>query len=113
VSCVDEAAARTVWLGNALHTTPGVPEFLDPEIALVTAGVKTDVLGIGRDDLTAAMLAAVTAAHPRPAFALPVRARTALNEQRHLRACHVARGVAQHRRQPTTRWIRAPAISEH
>ncbi len=31
---------------------PGVPEFLDPEIALVTAGVETDVLGIGRDDLS-------------------------------------------------------------
>ena len=48
---VDEADARKVWLSIALHTTPGVPEFLDPEIALVTAGVETDVLGIGRDDL--------------------------------------------------------------
>ena len=65
---VDEAAARKVWLGIALHTTPGVPEFLDPEIALVTAGVETDVLGIGRDDLTPEVLAAVTAAHPRPDF---------------------------------------------
>ena len=65
---VDEAAARKVWLGIALHTTPGAPEFLDPEIALVTAGVETDVLGIGRDDLTPDVLAAVTAAHPRPDF---------------------------------------------
>lgn len=65
---VDEAAARKVWLGIALHTTPGIPEFLDPEIALVTAGVETDVLGIGRDDLTPDVLAAVTAAHPRPDF---------------------------------------------
>src|ERR1700723_1625846 len=48
---VDEAAARKVWLSIALHTTPGVPEFLDPEVALVTAGVETDVLGIGREDL--------------------------------------------------------------
>ena len=47
----DDAAVRKVWLSIALHTTPGVPEFLDPEIALVTAGVETDVLGIGRDDL--------------------------------------------------------------
>jgi len=60
--------ARKVWLGIALHTTPGVPEFLDPETALVTAGVETDVLGIGRDDLSPAALAAVTAAHPRPNF---------------------------------------------
>jgi hypothetical protein len=65
---VDEAAARKVWLSIALHTTPGVPEFLDPEIALVTAGVETDVLGIGRDDLPPDALAAVTAAHPRPDF---------------------------------------------
>lgn len=65
---VPEADARKVWLGIALHTTPGVPEFLDPETALVTAGVETDVLGIGRDDLPADALAAVTAAHPRPDF---------------------------------------------
>jgi HD superfamily phosphodiesterase len=65
---VDEAKIRKVWLGIALHTTPGVPEFLDPEIALVTAGVETDVLGIGCDDLSPEALHAVTAAHPRPDF---------------------------------------------
>jgi HD superfamily phosphodiesterase len=65
---VDEVDARKVWLGIALHTTPNVPEFLEPEIALVTAGVETDVLGIGRDDLSPDALAAVTAAHPRPDF---------------------------------------------
>jgi len=65
---VDGAAAHKVWLSIALHTTPGVPEFLEPEIALVTAGVETDVLGIGRDDLSAEAIEAVTAAHPRPDF---------------------------------------------
>ncbi len=65
---VDKADADKVWLGIALHTTPGVPEFLAPETALVTAGVETDVLGIGRDDLPHEALAAVTAAHPRPDF---------------------------------------------
>lgn len=65
---VDETTARKVWLSIALHTTPGVPEFLDPKIALVTAGVETDVLGIGRDDLSPEALEAVTAAHPRPDF---------------------------------------------
>jgi hypothetical protein len=64
----DESTVRKVWLSIALHTTPGVPEFLDAEIALVTAGVETDVLGIGRDDLSEEALAAVTAAHPRPDF---------------------------------------------
>lgn len=65
---VDEADARKVWLSIALHTTPNVPEFLEPEIALVTAGVETDVLGFGRDALPEETLDAVTAAHPRPDF---------------------------------------------
>lgn len=60
--------ARKVWLSIALHTTPNVPEFLEPEIALVTAGVETDVLGIDRDDLPAEALEAVIKAHPRPDF---------------------------------------------
>ena len=64
----DEATARKVWLSIALHTTPNVPEFLEPEIALVTAGVETDVLGIGRNDLSAEAIEAVTAAHPRSDF---------------------------------------------
>lgn len=65
---VEESVARKVWLAIALHTTPGVPEFLEPEIALVTAGVETDVLGIGRDELPGDVRDAVTAAHPRPDF---------------------------------------------
>ena len=64
----DPEAVRRVWTAIALHTTPGVPEFMEPEIALVTAGVETDVLGIGRDELDPADLDAVTAAHPRPDF---------------------------------------------
>ena len=60
--------ARRVWTAIALHTTPGIPEHLEPEIALVTAGVETDVLGIGYHDLDPADVSAVTAAHPRPGF---------------------------------------------
>ncbi|BBZ73935.1 metal-dependent phosphohydrolase [Mycobacterium paraseoulense] len=65
---VDRADADKVWLGIALHTTPGVPEFLAPEVALLQAGVEVDVVGVGRDDLAPDALAAVTAAHPRPDF---------------------------------------------
>lgn len=65
---VDQSDAEKVWLGIALHTTPGVPEFLAPEVALLQAGVEVDVVGIGRDDLAPDALAAVTAAHPRPQF---------------------------------------------
>jgi hypothetical protein len=65
---VDAADARKVWLSIALHTTPGVPQFLEPEIALVNAGVETDVIGIGREEFSPQDLAAVVAAHPRPDF---------------------------------------------
>ncbi len=37
-------------------------------MALVTAGVEYDVLGIGFDDVSAADRAAITALHPRPNF---------------------------------------------
>lgn len=65
---VDAADARKVWLAIALHTTPGVPQFLEPEIALVNAGVEVDVVGIGREELSQEAIEAVTAAHPRPDF---------------------------------------------
>lgn len=65
---VGKANADTVWLGIALHTTPGVPEFLAPEVALLQAGVEVDVVGVGREQLTPEALAAVTTAHPRPDF---------------------------------------------
>ena len=50
------------------HTTPGIPEFMEPEVALVTAGVEYDVLGIGYHDISDADRAAITALHPRPDF---------------------------------------------
>jgi HD domain-containing protein len=65
---IDGSAATAVWTAIALHTTPGIPEFMAPEVALVTAGVETDVLGIGYHDLDPADIQAVTAAHPRPDF---------------------------------------------
>lgn len=65
---VPEDSVRRVWTAIALHTTPGIPEFMEPEVALVTAGVEYDVLGIGYDDLTADDRAEITALHPRPDF---------------------------------------------
>jgi HD superfamily phosphodiesterase len=63
-----EATATNVWTAVALHTTPGIPELLSAEIALVTAGVETDVLGIDYAALSPADITAVTDAHPRPDF---------------------------------------------
>jgi len=62
------ADAETVWLAIALHTTPEVPMGLAPEVAVVTLGVETDVLGLELDQITQADREAVLAAHPRPDF---------------------------------------------
>ena len=65
---VPEDSIRRVWTAIALHTTPGIPEFMEPEVALVTAGVEYDVLGIGYEDISDADRATITALHPRPGF---------------------------------------------
>jgi hypothetical protein len=65
---VPEDSIRRVWTAIALHTTPGIPEFMEPEVALVTAGVEYDVLGIGYHDISDTDRAAITALHPRPQF---------------------------------------------
>lgn len=66
---IDEASVELVWDAIALHTTPGIPEHKKPEVALVTAGVEMDVLGISYHDFTAKQRDAVTAAYSRgPAF---------------------------------------------
>jgi hypothetical protein len=61
-------AVRVVWDAIALHTTPGIPEHKEPEVALVTAGVELDVLGLGYDDITAAQRDQVLSALPRVDF---------------------------------------------
>jgi len=65
---VEQSDADKVWLGIALHSTPEVPARLDPETASLAAGVKTDVVGVGLEDLSPEVIDAVTAAHPRPDF---------------------------------------------
>ena len=41
-----QADIEDVWTAIALHTTPGIPQHMHPVVALVTAGVEMDVLGI-------------------------------------------------------------------
>lgn len=60
--------ADRVWTAIALHTTPGIPLHMAPEIALVTRGVELDVLGIGYHAVSEEQRAAVVEAHPRPDF---------------------------------------------
>jgi hypothetical protein len=62
---LDPSDIERVWTGIALHTTPGVPEFMHPVIALTTAGVEMDVLGLTYGEYEDDVREAVVAAFPR------------------------------------------------
>jgi hypothetical protein len=62
---ISERDIEKVWNAVALHTTPGIPEHMHPEIALVQAGAGMDVAGRGYDHFTDEQREAVIAAYPR------------------------------------------------
>jgi hypothetical protein len=55
-----------VWTAIALHTTPGIPQHMHPVVALLTAGVEMDVLGLAYKEYSNGEREAVVRAHPRP-----------------------------------------------
>lgn len=63
---IAQADLDTVWTSIALHTTPGIPQYMHPVVALLTAGVEMDVLGIAYDEFADADREAVVRAFPRP-----------------------------------------------
>ena len=62
---IPERDVEKVWAAVALHTTPGIPEHMHPEIALVQAGAGMDVAGRTYDQFTDEQRQVVLAAHPR------------------------------------------------
>jgi hypothetical protein len=62
---IGENEIEQVWDAIALHTTPGIPQHKKPVVALVTAGVEMDVLGLAYDAFTDDQRQRVVAAHPR------------------------------------------------
>ena len=62
---VAESDVELVWDAIALHTTPGIPEHKKPVVALVTAGVEMDVLGLAYNEFSDEQRKLVVAAHPR------------------------------------------------
>jgi len=54
-----------VWTAIALHTTPGIPQHMHPVIALVTAGVEMDVLGLTYKEYSIAERDTIVRTHPR------------------------------------------------
>ena len=62
---IDRAEIDTGWTAIALHTTPGIPQHMHPVVALVTAGVEMDVLGLTYNQYSAQERDAIVRAHPR------------------------------------------------
>ncbi len=62
---IAQADIDTVWTAIALHTTPGIPQHMHPVVALVTAGVEMDVLGLTYAQYSDAEREAVVSAFPR------------------------------------------------
>ncbi|MBU3078074.1 HD domain-containing protein [Sphingomonas quercus] len=63
---IGDADIAKVWLAIAIHTTPGIPQHLDPIAALTAEGVMMDIVGLGFGDFTDDERRAVAAAFPHP-----------------------------------------------
>ncbi|OQP49738.1 phosphohydrolase [Niastella yeongjuensis] len=59
---------QLVWDSIALHTTIGVAEYKEPEVALLYSGVGLDVMGEGYEDLSAENREAIIKQFPRDGF---------------------------------------------
>jgi hypothetical protein len=62
---ISQQEIDTVWTAIALHTTPGIPQYMHPVVALLTNGVEMDVLGIAYAEFSDADREAIVAAYPR------------------------------------------------
>lgn len=65
---VAESEIYTVWEAIALHTTPGVTQYMKPEVALLYTGVGLDVLGRGLEEFPADLRKQIVAQYPRKNF---------------------------------------------
>ena len=65
VIALAETEIDIVWTAIALHTTPGIPQHMHPVIALVTAGVEMDVLGLAYPEYSDVEREGIVDAHPR------------------------------------------------
>lgn len=64
---IDAREVDLVWAAVALHTTPGIPKYMHPVIALLNAGVLMDAVGIGFEQFTDAQRSSITELYPRGA----------------------------------------------
>lgn len=62
---VDERRARLIWDCVALNSTPSIAFYKQPEVALATAGIALDAVGVQYDELPANEIEAIVAEFPR------------------------------------------------
>ena len=65
---IPEEQVQTVWEAIALHTTPGVTQYMRSEVALLYSGVGLDALGKGLDQFPSELRDAIVARYPREHF---------------------------------------------
>jgi HD domain len=65
---VPEEQVQIAWEAIALHTTPGVTQYMRPEVALLYSGVGFDVLGRGFDQFPSELREKIVAEYPRKQF---------------------------------------------
>ena len=65
---IPEEKAQTAWEAIALHTTPGVTQYMRPEVSLLFTGVGLDVIGLGVDDFPEDLRQKIVEAYPRTHF---------------------------------------------
>ncbi|AND92597.1 MULTISPECIES: HD domain-containing protein [Bradyrhizobium] len=65
---IAEDQMQTVWEAIALHTTPGIPKYMGPEVALLNSGVLLDVIGVGFEQFPAELREEIVAKYPRTNF---------------------------------------------
>ena len=62
---VDENRARLIWDCVALNSTPSIAFYKQPEVALATAGIALDAVGVQYDELPKQEIDAILAEFPR------------------------------------------------
>lgn len=65
---VPEPQIQVAWRAIALHTTPGVTQYMEPEVALLFSGVALDVLGENYEKFPGDVREEIVAAYPRVNF---------------------------------------------
>jgi hypothetical protein len=65
---IAEDQVQAVWEAIALHTTPSIPKYMRPEVALLNSGVLLDVLGVGFDQFPVEVREEIVARYPRTNF---------------------------------------------